>query len=135
MPTPNTSITSVSVKREGRDEIVHLDAGKDTFASDLTEVIRLKQAESAAPLTTRITALEAENATFRDMLVGEIVRLKRVEGETEVKAETDYLCSLPVERLQMEWSRANKGAAPPVPVTTPDAPESPNGEWGVVKAD
>ena len=128
----NVNIMSVPVKREGKDEIVHLDAARDTFAADLTEVVRLKQAEAEAPLNERIAALEADNTALRSALVGEVVRLKRIEGEADVKAETDYLSGLPVARLQMEFERANKSAAPKAALTTPDSPEAANADWGVV---
>ena len=91
-----------------------------------------EQAEAEAPLNERIAALEADNTALRSALVGEVVRLKRIEGEADVKAETDYLSGLPVARLQMEFERANKSAAPKAALTTPDSPEAANADWGVV---
>lgn len=112
-------------RRDGditRDEVINLDADADNFPGELQRVIALRVEAGVGPVQASLSAAQAENAALRALVVGDIIRLRRITGEADVEKETRYLVGLPMERLQMEWERTDRAATPEKPVTGSDAP-------------
>lgn len=105
--------------------VITLDANGTSFAlsvEDGQEEQAMKQLrtfytqskeEGAAPMKTRLDAAEAYGQAVRDILVGEIIRLRKLSAPTSeggeeqfnAEAERQYLEGLPADRLAMEWRR------------------------------
>ena len=122
-----------------RDESILLDTDNDKqeeLAEKIQHYASLKAQEKLGPLEEKSEHLASELSSLKTMVVGEIVRIKKLtapkndEGETtlDVEKEAAYLEGLPAERLQMEYERLpEKAETLSVTATTTDAEPVPAG--------
>lgn len=92
---------------------------KDEKGDDLTQTFHLEEdhaenesqaLRSLAERAENASELQSENETLRGVMVGEVVRRKKLsgnlEGEDAVQQEQQFLEGLPAERLKMHYERA-----------------------------
>lgn len=109
-----------------------------TLLGRVKEYAQLKVSEVKSSLQAKLTAAQEENEGLRGILVGEILRIKKLKAGTgedgepdfDVEDEKTYLEGLPVERLKMEWKRlpAREEVTAPQTKTTGGAPDDAKGE-------
>ena len=121
----------------GEEERIQFDSeDEDTFLKRLQHFVGLKSKAKVKPVQEKLDATEKENDGLRGMIVGEILRIKKLtsvddEGEPtfDVEKEQKYLEGLPADRLKMEYERLPKREELKVEqVTTSEEPDdSPDG--------
>ena len=95
------------------EESINLDTeDRSTLINRLKHYVGLKTRAATKPLQEQLTASQEENSGLRDIIVGEILRVKKLtqtgeDGEPSfnVEKEKKYLEGLPAERLKMEYER------------------------------
>ena len=101
---------------DGEEESVMLDTENDDsqgLLKKLKRAAKLKAQAIIGPAKEKLEAAQAENETFRDIIVGEVLRIKKLtagqDGEGnydfDVEQEKQYLEGLPADRLKMEYER------------------------------
>lgn len=127
-----TVISLRAKDQAGNKRMLTVDTEKPAEAADtIDQYAELKAEEVASPLRETITTLTASLKSAKDILVGEIIRIRMLtapkgeggEPDFDATTETAYLEGLPVERLRMEFDRLPKRDALTVEgTTTSDAP-------------
>ena len=97
----------------GDEKILDLDSeDKSSFLKNIKRYVKLKVQEKLSPTKAELKAEREENDNLRGLIVGEILRVKKLtqtgeDGEPgfDVEKEKKYLEGLPAERLKMEYER------------------------------
>lgn len=107
----------------GLGAVIHLKIGKRSVTLDaedpasahkydeaLEEHVETEKEAALAPVSEELTAAQEEGAALRSILVGEILRIRKLTAgeDFDVEDERKYLDGLPAERLKMEFDRLPK---------------------------
>jgi hypothetical protein len=132
-----TVITLRAKDATGTKKVIALDTEKSLeFQEGIDTYADLKAEEVAVPLRTQLKVAEGQRDGYRDIIVGEILRIKRLAAPKDkdgkdtfdLEAEKSYLEGLPAERLRMEFDRlpVKREDLKVETVTTGDSPSDPD---------
>lgn len=99
---------------ESRTERFSLDSDSDQFAEQLEDFGEAKREEGAAPLRLELSATEKTSHEYRDILVGEVLRVQKLSAEDpekfDVETERAYLETLRPDQLKLHFDKARQAA-------------------------
>lgn len=95
---------------DGDPASVTLDTDNDDsqgLFDKIQRAAKLKAQEIIGPTQEQLEAAQGENSTFRDALIGEIVRVEKLSAgdDYDTEAEREFYDGLPAERLTKHYRR------------------------------
>lgn len=119
-------VTLNTVNEDG-DPVTHTFHIEDEHADDEAPVLEqlASRAEKVAGLRSDVSDKEEALEATRDLVVGEIVRRRKLAGEIDedsTEEERDFLQTLPPEKLKVHWKRSHSLELDTGRVTDPENP-------------
>ncbi|MEO1633190.1 MAG: hypothetical protein AAFU38_20680, partial [Bacteroidota bacterium] len=83
-------VVQLSAKdKEGDRQRFRLDTDSEQFGENLEDYVEAKQDEVTRPLQASLTAMTEARDAYRDMVIGEIVRVETLRHAAETEGQTD----------------------------------------------
>lgn len=102
-------------KGETRTERFNLDSDSDQYAEQLETFGEAKLDEGAAPLRLELSATEKSRDEYRDLVIGEVLRVQKLSAaepdKFDVETEKAYLETLRPDQLKLHFDKARTAAA------------------------
>ncbi|MEM8558369.1 MAG: hypothetical protein AAGG50_11155 [Bacteroidota bacterium] len=119
---------------DGSTQSVHLNTESDNFEPELHRALDLARDEATRPLQAQLTAATEAREAFRDMVIGEIVRVETfrhaalveagdAEGDFDAEDHTAFLATLPPAKLKLHYQRAASANVTVTQKTSGEGPE------------